>query len=229
LRLGALMHAPVVHIFTHDSIGLGQDGPTHQPVEQLPSLRAIPNYWVIRPADANETREAWRAALRHDKGPTALILTRQAVPVLDSPGLANAEGLHRGAYVLWESDGRVDLILMASGSEVSVALEAGQALAARGLGVRIVSMPCWELFEEQPIDYQRSVLPEDVTARVAVEAASPLGWDRWLGLQGAMVAVHDFGHSAPGEEVMDKLGFNASHIIRTAEAVLAHTRAGVQR
>ena len=225
LRIGALMGAPVVHVFTHDSIGLGEDGPTHQPVEHLPALRAIPDYYVIRPADANETREAWRAALSRRDGPTALILTRQGVPVLDRSDLSSASGLHHGAYVLWESGGPLELLLVATGSEVAVTLEAGRRLAEEeGVGVRVVSMPSWELFEEQPQEYRESVLPPEVTARLSVEAASPQGWREWVGPLGDTVAVTTFGHSASGSRVLKEYGFNVDNIMTRARSVLERSR-----
>ncbi|MDA1188213.1 MAG: transketolase [Chloroflexi bacterium] len=224
LRLGALMGAPVVNIFTHDSIGLGEDGPTHQPVEHLPSLRAIPNYHVIRPADANETREAWRAAILRRDGPTALILTRQKLPTLDRTGLGGPEGLHKGAYVLWESGPSPELVLIASGSEVSLTLAAGKQLAASRTNVRVVSMPCWELFEAQSQEYRDSVLPPKVTARLAVEAAAPLGWERWVGSHGDTVSVTTFGHSAPGNVLFEKYGFTVDNVIARAKAVLKRSQ-----
>jgi transketolase len=225
LRIGALMGAPVVHVFTHDSIGLGEDGPTHQPVEHLAALRAIPNYHVIRPADANETREAWRAALGRRDGPIALILTRQGVPVLERSGLGSARGLHQGAYVLWESEGPVELLLIATGSEVAVTLEAGRRLAEESrVEVRVVSIPSWELFEDQPQDYRDSVVPPQVTARLSVEAASPQGWREWVGPLGDTVGVTTFGHSAPGSRVLKEYGFNVDNIMARARSVLERSR-----
>ncbi len=218
LRLAALMGLRVIFVFTHDSIGLGEDGPTHQPVEQLLSLRAIPNLVVLRPADANETAAAWRAALARTDGPTALILSRQALPVLDRAALAPSEGLLRGGYLLWESAaGRPAAILLASGSEVHIALEAGRRLAADGLPVRVVALPSWELFDRQPDEYRRALLPPEVRVRVAVEAGRTLGWERYVGLDGSVVGLDRFGASAPGPVLYEKFGL-------TAEAVVARVR-----
>lgn len=224
MRLGSLMKSSVVNIFTHDSIGLGEDGPTHQPVEQLASLRAIPNYWVIRPADASETREAWRAAIERRDGPTALILTRQKLPVLDRTELNSSEGLRKGAYVLWESAISPELILIGSGSEVHLVLQAGRQLAGKGRKVRVVSMPCWELFDSQSQEYKDSTLPPEVKARLAVEAAAPLGWERWVGSSGDILAVTTFGRSAPGNLILEKYGFTVDNVIVRAEALLERSR-----
>ncbi len=224
LRLAALMGLPVVHVFTHDSIFVGEDGPTHQPVEHLASLRAMPNLVVIRPADANEAVEAWKVAVERRSGPTALVLTRQAVPVLDRSDLAPASGLRRGAYVLKEASGgpdKVRLILIGTGSEVHVALEAARLLEAEGVPVRVVSMPSWELFEAQDAAYRKSVLPPDVTARVAVEAASTFGWERYVGSRGRTVGIDRFGASAPAEVLAEKFGFTAENVARVAREVLA--------
>ena len=226
IRLSALMSAPVVWVFTHDSVGLGEDGPTHQPVEQCMSLRAIPNLWVVRPADANETSAAWKVALERKSGPVALLLTRQAVPVLDSPAASGAAGVERGAYVMWDSrdvnsgKGRLDLVLLATGSEVWVALEAAKTLAD-DVAVRVVSMPCWELFEAQPEEYRDQVLPPDVPRRLAVEAGVSLGWRRWIGDAGDSVSIDRFGASAPGTEVLEKLGFTPENVVERARALLA--------
>lgn len=218
LRLAALSGLRVVYVFTHDSIGLGEDGPTHQPVEQLMSLRAVPNLTVIRPADANETAEAWRAALRSTAGPTALVLTRQAVPVLDRGRCAPAENLARGGYTLWQSDdGLPEVILIGTGSELALALEAGERLAAEGRRVRVVALPSWELFDRQPAAYRDEVLPPAVRARVAVEAGLRLGWERYVGLDGAVVGMDGYGASAPAEELYARFGI-------TVEAVLARAR-----
>jgi transketolase len=216
LRLAALMELPVVYVLTHDSIGLGGDGPTHQPVEQLMSLRMVPNLVVIRPADASETAQAWLEALRHRDGPTALALSRQGLPVLDVPGGSVA----RGAYVLADADGEPELILIGTGSEVSLCLEAQEVLAGEGVRTRVVSMPSWELFERQDEGYRETVLPSAVRARVAVEAGVPVGWERYTGHGGAVVGLTRFGASAPGDEVMDKLGFNVDNIVATARGVL---------
>jgi transketolase len=221
MRLAALMGIRVIYIFTHDSIGLGEDGPTHQPIEHLMNLRAVPNLTVIRPADATETAEAWRAALLNSDGPTALIFTRQKLPVLDRAELASAEGLQRGGYVLWQSDdGQPDVILIGTGSETHTSLEAGKQLAAEGVSVRVISMPSWELFDRQPADYRESVLPSAVPARVAVEAGIKLGWERYVGLDGAVVGMDGFGASAPAEVLYEKFGITAENVIAQAKALL---------
>lgn len=219
LRLAALMGLRVVFVFTHDSIGLGEDGPTHQPVEQIMSLRAIPNLVVLRPADANETAMAWRAALARADGPTALILSRQPLPVLDRAALAPADGLLRGGYLLWESaPGRPAAILLASGSEVPIALEAGRRLAAGGIAVRVVSLPSWELFDRRPVEYREAVLPPDVRVRVAVEAGRTLGWEHYVGLDGAVIGLDRFGASAPGPVLYERFGITVDAVVaRVAE------------
>jgi transketolase len=224
IRLAAMMELPVVYVFTHDSVGLGEDGPTHQPVEHLPALRAIPNLIVVRPSDAMETVEAWRMALEYQEGPVALLLTRQKLPILDRSALAPAEGLKRGAYVLADTEGTPDLILIASGSEVQVALDARERLGAQGVRARVVSMPSWELFERQPSDYQAQVLPPDVTARLAVEAAVPLGWERYVGPQGYVVGLNRFGASAPYKTIFEQLGFTSENVTLQALAVLDKAR-----
>ncbi len=224
VRLSALTHLPVVWAWTHDSIGLGEDGPTHQPVEHYAALRAIPNLWFIRPADANETVYAWKLALRREDGPVALSLTRQKVPTLDRSDLGAASGVEQGAYVLWES-GDPDLILIATGSEVALALEAGRKLAAdNGNGVRVVSMPCWEVFEQQPESYREEVLPQDVPARLSVEAGVAQGWERWVGDQGDSLALDRFGASAPGATVMAELGYTVDNVVARATAVLERAK-----
>jgi len=210
-----------INIFTHDSIGVGEDGPTHQPVEHLMALRVIPNLTVIRPADANEVREAWRAALVNTEGPTVLVFTRQSLPVLDRTECAPAEGLQRGAYVLWESaDDAPDVILIGTGSETQVALEAGQQLAAEGVRARVISMPSWELFDRQPEEYRESVLPPDVRARVAVEAGIVLGWERYVGTDGAAVGMKGFGASAPGGILYEKFGITADEVAAQGRRLL---------
>jgi transketolase len=224
IRLAALMRLPVLYVFSHDSIGLGEDGPTHQPVEHLAMLRAIPGLTVLRPADATETVEAWRAALAHGEGPVALILTRQKVPVLDRGSLAPAAGVGRGGYVLSDPDGGAQAILIATGSEVSLALEAATALAADGVRVRVVSLPSWELFERQPEDYRRRVLPPEIRARVSVEAGSPFGWLRWVTEDGAVVAMARFGASAPGDRLFREFGFTPERVARAVRDVLAGRR-----
>jgi transketolase len=222
IRLAALSAAHVIYVWTHDSIALGEDGPTHQPVEQLASLRAMPNMLVLRPADANETVEAWRIAMQHTTGPVGLVLTRQKIPVLDRTTLAPAAGTARGAYVLVDAgEGLPELILIATGSEVSLALDAHRQLAGEGIRSRVVSMPSWELFEAQAAEYRQAVLPPAVHARVSVEAGSPFGWERYVGPGGAIIGVDRFGASAPGPEVMARYGFTVEHVVATAKAVLA--------
>ncbi len=222
MRLAALMGLRVVYVFSHDSIGLGEDGPTHQPIEQLMSLRCIPNMTVIRPADAFETLEAWKAALNNTKGPTALVLTRQSVPLIDHHTLTPAEGLHKGAYTLWQSQaGDPDIILIGTGSETALALEAGKVLAAEEVNVRVVSMPSWGLFDRQDESYHESVLPERVTARVAVEAGSTFGWERFVGTKGRTVGMTSFGHSAPYKELYEKFGITAARVVEEARHLLS--------
>jgi transketolase len=221
IRLAALSKARVIHIWTHDSIALGEDGPTHQPVEQLAGLRAMPNMLVLRPSDATETVEAWRVALQHTEGPVGIVLTRQKLPVLDRTVLASASGLAQGAYILVEARGSSpDVILIATGSEVSLALEAHARLVRDGIHSRVVSMPSWELFERQSQDYRDVVLPPSVRARVAIEAAAPFGWERYVGLEGAIIGVAKFGASAPGPVVMREFGFTPEHVVETAKALL---------
>jgi transketolase len=222
VRLAALMGLPVIYVWTHDSIGLGGDGPTHQPIEQLASLRLMPDLWVMRPADGPETAEAWRAALRRTDGPTALVLSRQELPPIDRSQYASAEGLHRGAYVLAEaSGGEPELILLATGSEVWVALAAREELEQREeIPTRVVSMPCWELFEAQDLDYRDQVLPPRVTARLAVEAGSTALWHRWVGTLGGVVGIDHFGASAPGGTLLANFGFTEDNVVERALAVL---------
>ncbi len=221
MRLIALAEQRAVFVFTHDSIGLGEDGPTHQPIEQVMNFRAMPNMVVIRPADANETVEAWKAAIRNTHGPTALIFTRQGLPVLDRSAYPAAENLHRGAYVLWESAGGTpDVILIGTGSEVHIALEAGKKLASKDVKVRVVNMPSWELFDRQPAAYRESVLPAGVRTRVAVEAGIALGWERYVGLDGVVVGMTRFGASAPGPLLYEKFGITADNVADQAEALL---------
>jgi transketolase len=221
LRLAAMMEAHSIFIFTHDSVFLGEDGPTHQPIEHLAALRAIPNLLVIRPCDANETTVAWQVALEHKGGPVALLLTRQGLPIIDRAKYGAAEGLARGAYVLAEvGDKSPELILIATGSEVILALEAYEKLAAEGIAVRVVSMPSWELFEKQPQAYKDAILPPAVTARLAVEAALPLGWERYVGPKGAMIGMTRYGASAPYQVLAEKFGFTAANVIERARALL---------
>jgi transketolase len=227
IRLAALSHVQVVYVFTHDSIGLGEDGPTHQPVEQLAGLRAIPNLYVIRPADAHEVREAWRLAILRRHAPTALVLTRQKLPLIDRTGVyASAEGARRGAYTLADAadaDGKTTtprLVLLSTGSEVPLCLEAREQLQNEGTPTRVVSMPCWELFEEQDRAYRESVIPPAVPARLAVEAAAPLGWDRYTGPAGDCLCLARFGASAPGATALKELGFNVENVVSRARALL---------
>ncbi len=223
IRLAAMMRQHVIYVFTHDSIGLGEDGPTHQPVEMLPALRAVPGLVVLRPADANETGHAWRVALERRDGPVALVLTRQGLPVLDRTDLGAADGVLRGGYVLADPpQGRPKAIIMASGSEVPLALEARRLLAEEKIGVRVISMPSMELFAAQPAAYREKVLPPGVTARLAVEAAHPQSWYRWVGDEGEVLGLTRFGASAPGARVFAELGF-------TPEAVVGHLRALLSR
>jgi transketolase len=217
IRLSAISDYPSIWVFTHDSIGVGEDGPTHQPVEQLASLRAIPNMTVIRPADANETVAAWKLAIERRHGPTLLALTRQNVPTLDRTIFAAADGLERGAYVLADlGDGEPELILMASGSEVGLIVEAGRQLAAQSLKVRLVSFPSWELFAAQSQEYRNEVLPDTIKRRLAVEAGVPMGWERWVGEKGGIIAINRYGASAPAETVFRELGFTVGNIVARA-------------
>jgi transketolase len=226
IRLAALSEVQVIYVFTHDSIGLGEDGPTHQPVEHLAALRAIPHLYVIRPADAHEVREAWRTAILRRNYPTALALTRQKVPVIDRTRYRGAEGARRGAYILAEAEGadakptKPGLILMATGSEVSLALEARETLQKEGTPTRVVSFPCWELFEEQTEEYRNQVLPPETTARLAIEAGVGQGWDRYTGSRGDALCLNRFGASAPGDVALRNLGFNVDNVLKRAKALL---------
>ncbi len=221
IRLAALMKLHVIYVFTHDSIALGEDGPTHQPIEHLACLRAVPGLTVIRPGDANEVAEAWRVAVQHREGPVAIILTRQAVPVIDRKRYASAGGLARGAYVLADcTPHEPELLLLATGSEGPLALEAYEKLRGEGVRVRLISMPSWELFERQPEDYRRQVLPPRVTRRLSVEAASPMGWPKYVGLEGTVIGIDHFGASAPGKVVLEKFGFTIDHILDRARTLL---------
>jgi transketolase len=227
IRLASLMELPVVYVFTHDSIGVGEDGPTHQPIEQLASLRAIPHLTVLRPADANEVAESWRVALEiakytnGDRGPVALILSRQALPTVDRSKYGSAEGVRKGAYVLADSGGTPELILMATGSEIQWCVAAHEQLVAEGVKSRVVSMPSWEIFEHQPAAYREEVLPRACRKRVAVEMASTFGWDRYTGFDGRIIARPDFGASAPLKELLKEFGFTTEHVVAEAKALLA--------
>jgi transketolase len=221
IRLAALMQLPVIYIMTHDSIGLGEDGPTHQPIEHLAALRAMPHLCVLRPADANETAAAWRAAMSRRQGPTMLVLTRQGLPIVDRHRLASADGVLQGAYILSREQGaEPQMLLIASGSEVSLILEAQVQLASEDIDVRVVSMPSWELFREQSQSYRESVLPPSVTARLAVEAGSPMGWHEWVGSAGAVLGIDTFGASAPARDLFQEYGLTADHVVAKAKQLL---------
>src|SRR6266481_5468182 len=224
-ELAALMETPVIYVFTHDSIGLGEDGPTHQPIEQLASLRAVPNVTVLRPGDANEVVEAWKIAVANTHGPVLLVLSRQAMPTLDRTKYAPAAGVARGAYVLADPPrGEPEVILIATGSEVSLCVAAYEELTAEGLRARVVSMPSWEIFEKQDRAYKEAVLPPAVTARVSVEMGATLGWERHVGLKGQMVGMHSFGASAPWKGLQKKFGFTAETVVAAAQKAIAGSR-----
>jgi transketolase len=222
VRLSALMKLPVVWAWTHDSVGLGEDGPTHQPVETYAALRAIPNLWFMRPGDANETAYAWKAALERTDGPVALSFSREKVLTLDRSDLAPADGVERGAYVLWDSAESPDLILIGTGAQLGLALAAGRQVAEDGTAVRVVSMPCWELFEAQPQAYRDDVLPPDVKARISVETGVSLGWSKWVGDEGDSISIEHFGASAPGTTVLEKFGYTVDNVVARATALLTH-------
>ena len=222
IRLSALSHIPSLWVFTHDSIGVGEDGPTHQPVEHVTALRAIPNLLVLRPGDANEVLEAWKIAIERRNGPTALIFSRHSVPTLDRKIMNPAAGTNRGAYILADlGDSKPEVILMASGTEVPIIAEAGQILAGDGFNVRLVSFPSWELFADQDVDYQNKVLPPEITARISVEAGITLGWDRWVGPQGRLIGLDHFGASAPQKVLYQKFGFTAENVVKQAKELLS--------
>ena len=222
IRLSAIMEIPTIHVFTHDSIGVGEDGPTHQPIEQLASLRAIPGLITIRPADANEVVEAWRVIMRLQPQPVALVLSRQAIPIFDRSRYASANGVAKGAYVLADADGgQPDVILLSSGSEVSLCVEAFERLKTEGIRARVVSMPSWELFEQQSGSYHDGVLPPEVTARVSVEQAGTFGWERYVCPTGVRIGMETFGASAPLKELQKKFGFTVEHVVETARAQVA--------
>jgi transketolase len=225
LRLAALSHLPVTFVFTHDSIGLGEDGPTHQPVEHLAALRAMPNMWVVRPGDANETSEAWRLALTRKDGPTCIVLSRQDLPTLDREKFAPASGLRKGGYVVSDAGGGTpQALLIATGSELAIAVEAQEKLAAAGVRARVVSLPCWEAFAAQSADYQQQVLPREVTARVSIEAGATFGWQRWIGDRGVAIGVDRYGASAPYQTIYKELGLTADHLVKTVQGLLAAPR-----
>ncbi|MBW2451420.1 MAG: transketolase, partial [Deltaproteobacteria bacterium] len=213
MRLAAMMGLGAIYVFTHDSIGLGEDGPTHQPIEQLPNLRAVPNLTVIRPCDANETAEAWKAAVTNRRGPTALILTRQGLPTLARTAANAAAQLHKGGYVLAREEGELQVILLASGSEVALALDAQHRLQEESIGARVVSLPSWELFERQSQAYRDEVLPPDCTRRVAIEAASTFGWERYIGRCGIAIGMNGFGASGPAGQLMAHFGFTVDNVV----------------
>jgi transketolase len=227
IRLSALMELPVVYVFTHDSIGVGEDGPTHQPVEQVASLRAIPGLIVLRPADANEVVEAWKVIMKLHHEPAVLVLTRQALPIIDRGKYAPAAGVARGAYVLADApDGKPEVLLLATGSEVALCLEAYEQLKAEGIRARVVSMPSWELFDDQPAEYRNRVLPPQVTARVSVEQASTFGWAKYVGATGQSIGMRSFGASAPLKDLMKKFGFSPEHVVAAAREQLQEARRG---
>ncbi len=224
IRLAAMMGLNVIYVFTHDSIGLGEDGPTHQPIEQLACLRAIPNLTVIRPADANETAEAWRVALEKKDGPVAMALTRQGLPVFDRSHIEPEERLSRGAYILRDAvDGKPDVILMATGSEVSVVMKACSSLEEKNIKVRVVSMPSWELFEQQPVDYKEGVLPRDVSSRVAIEAGVTQGWHRYAGAKGTVIGIDHFGASAPYQKLYEAFGITERNVVEKVMEILGRS------
>jgi transketolase len=225
MRLAAIMEIPTIYILTHDSIGLGEDGPTHQPIEQLASLRAMPGMVTMRPGDANEVVEAWKVILQLKHEPVALVLTRQALPTIDRAKYAPASGVAKGAYILGDAQGgKPELILMGTGSELSLCVDAYEKLTAEGIKARVVSMPSWEIFEQQDESYRQCVFPADVRARVSVEADSVFGWERYVGLDGAIIGMTTFGASAPAKDLFKKFGFSTDHVIQVAKEVLARNK-----
>jgi len=225
IRLSALMELPVIYVFTHDSIGVGEDGPTHQPVEQLAALRSIPGLITLRPADANEAVEAWRVVIGLKHQPACLVLSRQPLPTLDRTRFAPANGVARGAYILADADGRdPSVILIGTGSEVALCVEAYESLTREGIAARVISMPSWELFEQQDQAYRDSVLPPEVTARVSVEQGSVIGWDHYVGMNGAKIGMHTFGSSAPIKDLLTKFGFTPDKVVSTAKEQIAQSR-----
>jgi transketolase len=221
IRLAALMKQKVIYVFTHDSIGLGEDGPTHQPIEQLASLRAIPNLVVIRPADANETVEAWKYAINHRGGPVAIILTRQKLPILDQNKYGSAKGLQQGAYVVKDSHKTPDLLLIATGSEVSLSINASEKLEAEGKNVRVVSFPSWEIFEQQSDEYKKQIFPPEIKSRISVEMGIKMGWQKYLGESGEAISIETFGASAPDSVLYEKYGFTVENVVSTAKRILS--------
>ena len=215
------MELPTIHVFTHDSIGVGEDGPTHQPIEHLAALRAIPGLVTLRPGDANETAEVWRYVMQLRHEPVAIVLSRQALPTIDRTKYAPASGVAKGAYVLADpKSGKPDVILMATGSEVSLCITAHEKLAAEGIGARVVSMPSWEIFEHQPLEYKDSVLPPSIDARICVEQAGTFGWERYTGRRGRKIGMKTFGASAPLQELQKKFGFTVENVIAEAKSLL---------
>ncbi len=224
VRLAAMMGIRVIYVFSHDSVGLGEDGPTHQPIEQLMGLRLVPNLVTIRPADATETVEAWKVALERHQGPTAIVLTRQKLPVLDRTVLAPAASLKRGGYILWEAEGEPSIIIIGTGSEVHLALEAASLLNEKGIKARVVSLPSWELFDAQPVDYQNQVLPPDIKARISIEAGVTLGWERYTGSDGITIGISRFGASAPYQTIYEKFDLTALRILDASLTLLGKRR-----
>jgi transketolase len=225
VRLAALMEIPTIFIYTHDSIGLGEDGPTHQPIEQLAALRAVPNLVLFRPADANEVVEAWKVIIQLKHEPAALVLTRQGVPTFDRTKYAPAAGAAKGAYILADApDGKPDVILLGTGSEVSLCVTAYEQLKSEGVKARVVSMPSWDIFEKQSADYKKQVLPPGVKARVSVEAASTFGWSQYVGPTGKMIGMHRFGASAPIKDLLKKFGFTTEKVVEAAREAIAASK-----
>jgi transketolase len=225
VRLAALMELPVIYIYTHDSIGLGEDGPTHQPIEQLAGLRAVPDLVLLRPADANEVVEAWKVVMQLKHHPAALVLTRQAVPTLDRSKYAPASGVAKGAYILADApDGRPEVILIGTGSEVALCVAAYEQLVTEGVKARVVSMPSWDIFEKQSEEYKNQVLPPAVRARVSVEAATTFGWSQYVGPTGQMIGMHRFGASAPLKDLLKKFGFTADKVVEAAREAIAQSK-----
>jgi transketolase len=225
IRLAALMEAPDIFVYTHDSIGLGEDGPTHQPIEQLASLRAVPNLCLLRPADANEVVEAWKVIIQLRHEPAALVLTRQALPTFDRTKYGSAAGVAKGAYILADAPGgKPDVILMGTGSEVQWCVAAYEQLKTEGIKARVVSIPSFDLFDHQSDDYKEEVLPRNVTARVAVEMASVFGWAQYVGLDGIVIGMHTFGASAPIKDLLKKFGFTTENVVKAAHDAIARSK-----